>query len=44
MRLPLSLNPMSTEVKETLVNDGICLEYTIQADWDSSKQILMFPP
>ena len=44
IRLAFLLGPISTEGIETLINDGIYLECTKQAEWDSSKQTLMFPP
>lgn len=43
IRLIFLLGPISTEIMETLINDGIYLEFTRQAEWDSCKQILMFP-
>lgn len=42
MRLIFLLGLISTAMVEILINDTFYLECTIQAEWDSSKQILFF--
>lgn len=42
MRLTFLLGLISTAMVEILINDTFYLECTIQAEWDSSKQILFF--